>query len=195
MAESQESEQPDQPSLKELTADSPAELKLRVNTFLNGLGKGNTYDWSDKRFDFMLRDSNYHTTYIEKDGQITAAIDYQVSENGTINTFRARTIPQESKGHFGKTGKTLGDELFDHMLKTNPSAKSLYAEVTPDGYKYLKRQVQRRGLAVVTNDQPNETGFGVIRINLNREQQAARARIQKLRVLKASLGKTQKPAA
>lgn len=45
MAESQESEQPDQASLQELTTDSPPELKSKVNTFLNGLGSPKRNNW------------------------------------------------------------------------------------------------------------------------------------------------------
>ena len=172
--------------VKELNATSPQ--KYKVNSFLNGLGHDGSYDWTNKKFDFMLSDPTYKVAYIEKDGEVIAAQDYTFS-NGTLNLLRVRTSPEESKVHAQEKGLTLGDEIFDSVLRDNPSTARIYSEVNPNGMRYLKRQAQRRSLMVTRELAHDATGFGVIEINLNSDRQAAQARIQKLQQLKAIVSK------
>lgn len=184
-----ESENPQRAQTQEINQDTPDNIKYGVNKFLNRLGEGASYDWTNKKFDFMLRqDPAYHVAYVEKDGRIIAAQDYRF-DNGTLNLLRVRTTPEESKMHAQQTGSTLGDEIFDAVLRKNPSAGRIYSEVNPSGMIYLKRQTQRGRLTITKELAPDKTGFGVIEINLGGEQQAASARLQRLQTLKAKIAK------
>lgn len=189
MSEDLGSEIPQQAQVQELSTASAADVKTQVNQFLNGLGTEGSYDWTDKKFDFMLKQNpTYKVAYMEKDGQIIAAKDYQFG-NDTINLLRVRTSPEQSKAHAAQNGLTLGDEIFDSVIQENPSAKRIYSEVNPSGMRYLKRQAQRRNLTVTRELTPDKTGFGAIEINLDKEQQAKEARMQKLQQLHSTIKK------
>lgn len=189
MDKSPESGSPQRAQVQEISQDTPDNIKYGVNKFLNGLGEGTSYDWTDKKFDFMLRqDPDYHVAYMEKGGQIIAAQDYRF-DDGTLNLLRVRTSTDESRIHAQQTGSTLGDEIFDAVLRKNSSAERIYSEVNPNGMRYLKRQTQKRSLTITKELAPDKTGFGVIEINLGGEQQAASVRLQRLRTLRAKISK------
>lgn len=156
-------------NLQRATQAVDAERKTSINEFLNGASGGNDYVWTDKKYDFYLGKDNYYCYFSEgNEGEVQAGLDAELMDD-VVNLFRMRVDKDASRRYFEESGKTFGQEMFDSALAElkGKGAKQIYAEVTPDGYKFFKRMGEA-GKIGLTEDTPPATPeeFGLIRATI-----------------------------
>jgi len=150
-------------SLQRITKSSGPDIQNRVNSFLNGASE--QYSWDDRKFQFNLGKDNYYCYSSEQGGNTQAAIDFELTDKGIANLFRMRTDRDASRAYFQDHGKTLGQEMFQTVIEElkQKGAKEVYAEVTEDGYRFLKRQAEQGMISLTVDVAPKEDTFGLIR--------------------------------
>ena len=150
-------------SLQRTTTTSDKATQDRINDFLNGASK--EFVWDERKFQFNLGKDNYYCYSSEQNGVTQAAIDFELTDKGIANLFRMRTDRDASRAYFQDHGKTLGQEMFQTVIEElkQKGAKEVYAEVTEDGYRFLKRQAEQGMISLTVDVAPKEDTFGLIR--------------------------------
>lgn len=154
-------------SLRRLTTTSDKATQDRTNVFLNGAL--NEYAWDERKFQFYLTKDGYYCYSSEQNGVTHAAIDFELTDKGIANLFRMRVNRDASRAHFQEHGKTLGQEMFQAILDKlkQKGATGVYAEVTGDGYRFLKRMAEQGSISLTDDSAPKEGTFGLIRGKIN----------------------------
>lgn len=149
--------------LQRLNKDSEPDVQQRVNSFLNGASKG--FEFDDRKFQFNLGKDNYYCYSSEQNGVTQAAIDFELTDKGIANLFRMRTDRDASRAYFQDHGKTLGQEMFQTVIEElkQKGASGVYAEVTEDGYNFLKHMAEQGIISLTVDEAPKEGAFGLIR--------------------------------
>lgn len=149
--------------LRRLSKDSKPDVQQRVNSFLNGASKG--FEFDDGKFRFNLDRQDYYCYAFENDGSLQGAMDAELTDRGVMNIFRMRTDSDASRAYFQENGRTLGQDIFTTAIDElkQKGAKEVYAEVSEDGYRFLKRQAEQGMISLTVDEAPKEGAFGLIR--------------------------------